>query len=117
MSCEPTGGSKLPEPVTHHVFINPYGNKIPSIVDLKGMPHKLGNNLTGPGPGPYRFAHAGFLLLNNFFQELFINKRAFFIRSAHGDYFFLRLTIKLFVIFLGFLVFPPFEGFPHGEHG
>ena len=78
MRAEGTGEGELAKLVPHHFFAYVDGKELPSIVNCKGVAHKLRGNGARPSPGFNGSFIAAFVHLLNFLEQLGVDVRSFF---------------------------------------
>ena len=78
MSAENTGGSKLAELVTYHVFSDVYRNKLITIVHCKSVTDEIWGNHRSAAPGLDNRFLAAFLHSRHFLLQLNADIWAFF---------------------------------------
>ena len=83
MAAEGTGGSKLAELVTDHIFLDINGNVLAAVLDRDGVTDEGGEDRGAAAPGLEDLLLAGLVQFFDSLDKLRGNKRAFFDASAH----------------------------------
>jgi hypothetical protein len=89
-----TSRSKFAKFVADHILSNKYLDVLFAVVNHKRMANKLGNNRTGSSPGLDGFFLAAVFKSTYFGEKLVIDKRTFFLASAHISLGGLRIVSK-----------------------
>ena len=83
MAFEGSGGSKLTEFVTDHIFGNIHRHMFASIVDSKGVSDEFGEYCRCAAPGLEDLLLAGLVHSDDSLIQCFLYERAFFYASTH----------------------------------
>ena len=83
MAFEGSGGSKLTEFVTDHIFGNIHRHMFASIVDSKGVSDEFGDYCRCADPGLEDILHAAHDHRDDSLIQCFLYERAFFYASTH----------------------------------
>ena len=78
MAFKGPGWRELSQLMTHHVFGDVHGNKLPPIVDRNGMTYHIREDGRPARPGSNHRIIIGFIQMANLLEKMIINERSLF---------------------------------------